>query len=140
MPRSRCRYVFDTNTVVSAVLIRDSAPGQALRWAIREGVLLASAETLDELGEVLSRSKFDKYITTAEREEFFQAFLDVVENVEPKESVTVCRDPKDNKFLEVAVEGGATVIVSGDQDLLVLDPFGAIRIMTATSFLKQPDE
>lgn len=136
MPKRSGRYVFDTNTLVSAILIRNSAPGDALRWVLREGTLLASPDTLDELSDALGRKKFDRYVTAEEREEFFHAFIERVELVEPTELLTVCRDPKDNKFLELAVEGSARVIVSGDHDLLILDPFGAIRTMTAAALLQ----
>jgi putative PIN family toxin of toxin-antitoxin system len=50
--------------------------------------------------------------------------------VEPEKHIEVCRDPKDDMFLEVAVAGKDTYIVSGDQDLLVLDPYENIRIVT----------
>jgi predicted nucleic acid-binding protein len=51
------------------------------------------------------------------------------------EVVTDCRDPKDNKFLELAVSGRATHIVTGDPDLLTLHPFRGVAIMTAQAFL-----
>jgi putative PIN family toxin of toxin-antitoxin system len=55
----------------------------------------------------------------------------------PTEIITDCRDPKDNKFLELAVEANASCIVTGDKDLLVLDPFRGIPILTAADFLKK---
>jgi putative PIN family toxin of toxin-antitoxin system len=55
--------------------------------------------------------------------------------VEVNTQVTVCRDPKDDKFLSLAVSGGATYIVTGDKDLLALDPFQGIRILTPSDFL-----
>jgi len=51
-----------------------------------------------------------------------------------------CRDPKDNKFLELAVSGGATHLISGDNDLLVLHPFRGIQIMTPQMFLSQLEQ
>ncbi len=59
------------------------------------------------------------------------------EFIEPKIEITECRDPKDNKFLELAVAGNADCIVTGDKDLLVLDPFRNIRIITPKEFLDQ---
>lgn len=49
--------------------------------------------------------------------------------------VTVCRDPKDDKFLEVAVNGAATYIITGDNDLPVLHPFRGIPIVTPRTFV-----
>jgi hypothetical protein len=55
--------------------------------------------------------------------------------VELSGAVTVCRDPDDNKLLEIAIAGRADCLVTGDQDLLVLDPFHGIPILTPAKFL-----
>jgi hypothetical protein len=57
--------------------------------------------------------------------------------VEIEESINICRDPKDDKFLELAFSGKADFIVTGDQDLLVLNPFRNIEIITANVFLSR---
>ena len=54
-------------------------------------------------------------------------------------SVHACRDPRDDKFLEVAVNGMADLIVTGDDDLLVLDRFRPTRILTPKQFLEMRD-
>jgi len=130
------RYVFDTNTLVSALLFEYSKPGYAFRRALRRGPMLLSASTLEELAEVLQREKFDRYVTTAEREAFLEAFVDRALFIEPTEEIRACRDAKDDKFLELAVSGGAHCIVSGDNDLLSLHPFRDIAIMTVAEFLE----
>src|SRR5947208_2842224 len=76
-----------------------------------------------DLRDVLSRKKFDRYLTTEEREQFLVGLLQRAEVVEIAESINACRDSKDNKFLEVAVNGHATCLVTGDGDLLSLHPF-----------------
>ena len=134
------RHVFDTNTLVSAVLFAHSKPGQALRRALRRGRVLLSSPTLEELAEVLQREKFERYVTAAEREEFLVAFVERVLFMEPTEEIHACRDAKDDKFLELAVSGRATYIISGDDDLLVLHPFRDIAIMTAAEFLQATEE
>lgn len=58
----------------------------------------------------------------------------------PLEQIEECRDPKDNKILEVAVEGKADVIVTGDKDLLVLHPFRGIPIIGPAEFLALLDD
>ena len=132
---SSARYVLDTNILVSAVLFEHSSPGQALRRALKRGEVLVSPSTLEELAEVLQREKFDRYVTTAEREEFLQAFVKRVTFIEPTEEIRICRDAKDDKFLELAVSGGATHLISGDDDLRSLNPFRGIAIVTAAEFL-----
>lgn len=132
---SSARYVLDTNTLVSAVLFEHSTPGQAFRRALKRGEILVSPSTLEELAEVLQREKFDRYVTAAEREEFLEAFVERVTFIEPTEEIRICRDAKDDKFLELAVSGGAAYLISGDNDLRSLNPFHGIAIVTAVEFL-----
>ncbi len=84
---------------------------------------------------MLARPKFNKYIPEQKRLEFFTALVQEVEIVENSQLITVCRDVKDNKFLELALSGDASYIVSGDNDLLVLNPFHDILILSPTHFL-----
>lgn len=132
----RLRFVFDTNVVISALLLRNSKPGQAFQYALRTGKILLSAEIIEELSKVLSRKKFDRYVTSDEREEFLEILLERATLVEPVERVLMCRDPKNNKFFEIALSGEASFIISGDEDLLELNPFGEIRILNPEEFLQ----
>jgi uncharacterized protein len=129
------RVVLDTNVLVSAALFRKSIPGQAFEKALHDGEVLFSRDTQAELVEVLDRPKFDKYLTKSERLQFISLFVETVIMIEVTETITDCRDPKDNKFLELAVSGNATHIVSGDNDLLVLQPFRGIPILQPQAFL-----
>jgi putative PIN family toxin of toxin-antitoxin system len=129
------RYVFDTNTLVSAILFEHSTPGQALRRALKQGEILVSPATLEELAEVLQREKFNRYVTAAEREEFLETFIERATFIEPTEEIRICRDAKDDKFLELAVSGGAIYLISGDRDLRSLNPFRETAIVTAAEFL-----
>ena len=97
--------------------------------------MLASEATIAELHEVLCRSKFNKYISEPARLEFFDALVHSLEIIPVSERIVDCRDPKDNKFLELAVNGGASHLISGDADLLVLHPFQEIVIVTPADFL-----
>ena len=128
-------FVFDTNVIVSALLLKQSVSRQAFDKAFRQGKLLLSLATINELNEVLKREKFNKYVRENERIQFLTALVREAILVEVNETVTECRDPKDNKFLELAVSGQATCIVSGDKDLLILHPFRGTPIMTPRSFL-----
>lgn len=129
------RCVFDTNTVVSGLLFEQSKPGRALLRAFQHGEILLSQSTLQELADVLLRRKFDRYVTSSEREEFLEAFVDRATWVEPNEEIRLCRDHKDDKFLELAIGGNADFVISGDRDLLSLHSFRGISIMTSAEFL-----
>jgi putative PIN family toxin of toxin-antitoxin system len=129
------RFVLDNNILVSALLVKNSAPFWVITKVEEMGVILYSEATLLELNQVLNRKKFVKYFTVEEKQEFIVKLIESAELVVITESIDVCRDPKDNKFLELAVSGDADFIVSGDQDLLVLNPFRNIEIITANDFL-----
>ena len=129
------RYVFDTSVIVSALLFEHSTPAQAFYAAIDHGELLHSTGTFAELSDVLGRKRFDRYITREERERFLVKLLLHANLVEIDVEVRACRDPKDDKFLELAVCGGASCIVTGDSDLLVLNPFRRIPVLTPNQFL-----
>jgi len=134
------RCVFDTNTIVSALLFEGGNPGRALKEALRRGHLLLSLGVAEEIAEVLRREKFDKYVRRKTREEFLRALVRDAVIVDVAETIHECRDPDDDKFLELAVSGGATHIVSGDDDLQVLNPFRGIPVLSAREFLESlPD-
>lgn len=130
------RCIFDTNTLVSAVLFKKSPPGQALAIALRNYTLLVSTDTVGELAEVLSRKKFQQYVTAEEREEFLNAFLATTTLINVTSREERCRDPKDDKFLNLAISGNADVIVTGDKDLLTLGNCEKTKIVNAEAFLR----
>ena len=127
--------MLDTNVVVSAVLFPQSQPRLVVDNVIRQEALLISSATQSELDDVLLRNCFDRHLQRERRREFLNLVVQEAELVEISQSITACRDPKDDKFLELAVSGQATHIVSGDNDLLTLHPFRGIPILTPLSFL-----
>ena len=131
---SSVRAVLDTNVVVSAALQPRSTPRRAVDLILERGTLLISIPTLAELNEVLRRPRFNRYLREEVRLEFLAALL---REAEVTETVSVCRDPDDDKFLELAVSGAATHIISGDEDLLALDPFRGIAILSPQDFITQ---
>lgn len=130
------RAVFDTNVLVSALLFEHSTPAQALFFTIAKGELLISNALIDEISRIVYRPKFDRYITDAQREDFLISLVQTGVLIEVTETIDVCRDPKDNMILELAVSGNADVIVTGDSDLLVLHPFREISILNPQTFLE----
>jgi len=129
------RVVCDANTIVSAALFKGSTPDRALRFALGSGQLLLSTDTIKELQDVLARSKFDRYLTRPDRDLFLAKLIQRAVLVEVTESVEVCRDPRDDKYLALAAAGQASQIVSGDADLLILKSFRGIPILAPAQFL-----
>ena len=129
------RFVPDTNVLISRACFPKSVPAQAFEYALLRAQLIVSAETLSELEEVLLRSKFDPYLRLQTRLSFFHYLrLDslFVESVAP---ISVCRDPKDDKFLALALAGHADFILSGDNDLLALHPSRGIDFLNPRQYL-----
>jgi uncharacterized protein len=135
MMNRRQRIVADTNALISRLLLPGSTPARAVHRAVDEGALLFSKGTLEELTGVLNRPKFDRYVSIEDRRQFLRLLGGVSEVVAVKAPITICRDPRDNKFLETAFDGNASIIITGDRDLLILDPFREIRILSPAGFL-----
>ncbi|MDP9081274.1 MAG: putative toxin-antitoxin system toxin component, PIN family [Bacteroidota bacterium] len=129
-------FVFDTNVFISAALLAGSVNDKALDRAFEIGKVVVSTNSFTELTEVLFRKKFDKYLTDERRLQVIQKLERDTLKIDISVSVDACRDPKDNKFLELALSANASCIISGDQDLLVLNPFDSIPIVSAADFLK----
>jgi putative PIN family toxin of toxin-antitoxin system len=136
MPTRR-RIVVDTNVLVSRLLLPQSTPAQAVRKARGDGRLLVSEATMYELAEVLARPKLDLYINLKDRRQFLRQLGRVAEFVPIVQLVRECRDAKDDKFLEVALNGSADLIITGDADLLALHPWRRLAILTPAEYLRR---
>jgi putative PIN family toxin of toxin-antitoxin system len=130
------RWVLDANTLISRMLVPGGTAGRAVDRALALGVLLVSDDTLAELAEVLSRPRFDRWVPLTDRQRFLQLLGGVARRVVITPRVQACRDPRDDKFLQLALNGEAEAIVTGDQDLLALDPFHGVRILRPADFCR----
>lgn len=124
------RFVVDTNVFVSAIVLPLSVPRKSVDRALDQGVLLFSEATMTELAEVLFRPKFDPYCGIEDRMLFLSQLRSTAEFVPIIQLVRECRDPKDDKFLEVALNGKADLILIGDADLLAMNPWRGIAILS----------
>jgi uncharacterized protein len=129
------RVVLDTNAVISALLFSGVSSKLGSLW--QNGLItpLLSREILDEYLRVLSYPKFE--LSEKEIKELIQEeILPYAEVVKPKRRLRVIqRDPSDNKFLECAVAGKASVIISGDKALLSLGRYRRVLIQSPAQFL-----
>lgn len=128
------RVILDTNILISYNLRPNRTIIQAVRAAFDHGIVLMSQETFDELRNVLLRFVKRQYVTAQEASEFLAAIVEIAEWVKILETVQACRDPEDNKFLELAVNGQAEYLVTGDKDLLVLRQFKETKIVSPADF------
>jgi uncharacterized protein len=129
------RLVVDTNVFISAALKDSSWPAHTIRWLSKYDGLLKSTAVEDELFAVLRRPRFADKIAPVFLEEVGRIFASA-ERVAITERIALCRDPEDDKFIELAVNGRADLIISGDADLLALDSVRAIPIVTPAAFVR----
>ena len=129
------RVVIDTNVLISSLFFTTSTPARAVEKVVTKAQLVATNETLRELIEQLLLPKFDRYVRRDRREALLERIAALVEIVDVLQPVRASRDPKDDKFLEAAVNGRADVILTGDRDLPELNPFRGIAILSPADYL-----
>jgi hypothetical protein len=130
-------FICDTNTLISAYILADSKSRRAYNKAFDTGIVIYSIATFDEFAETFVGLKFEKYLPLDKRLSAIKEFLAKAALIDVEIVITDCRDPKDNKFLELAVSANASCIITGDKDLLILNPFCGIPILNAADFLNK---
>jgi uncharacterized protein len=130
------RAVIDTGVLISAAIKAQTAPSVAVHQIMQRDVLLKSRATEAELMEVIGRPYLARLIAPRARDRLIE-LMARAELIAVTEHIAVCRDPKDDKFLELAVSGRANFVVTGDADLLVLDPFRGIPIVMPAAFVRR---
>ena len=133
------RVVLDTNVWISRLLLSNSVSARTVDKALTRFEVVVSEPSVEELADVLSRDKFDRYVSLQEREEFLRRLLQVTTMVSVLSEITDCRDPKDNRFLALALDSESDCIVSGDDHRLVLNPWRGIRVVSPRAFLAIPE-
>ncbi len=128
-------FIFDTNTLISAHLLLGSISFKALSLARRIGITACTEETFEEFSQSFRRNKFDKYLSVSKRKRDIEDTKTFMEFFRVKVKVCVCRDPDDDKFLSLAATANAACIVTGDKDLLILNPYKNIPILNPSQFI-----
>jgi uncharacterized protein len=129
------RVVVDTNVLVSAALKQQSMPGMVALLVEHRRGLLKSLGTEQQLFEVVARPRLASLIDP-DTQAWLRKLMAAAELVTITECIIACRDPTNNRFLELAINGDADLIVSGDGDLLALNPFREIPIVTPAAFVQ----
>jgi putative PIN family toxin of toxin-antitoxin system len=131
------RVVLDTNILVSFAIRPNADFERIFDHIAANGVSLVSEDTVAELLDVLSRDKFRKYIPIDQSLDYVEWYCEISEQVVVTEHVVACADPKDDKFLSLAVSGKADCIVAGDHDLLDMIAFNGIPIYRPAEFTRR---
>ena len=127
--------VFDASTLVSAAFRRGSVPDRAMRHAFQADRVAVSEAVMAELLDVLHRPRLAHFVDPELRADLLGQLGALGVLVTPAVPVADCRDPKDDKYLELAFAAGAWAIVSSDDDLLVLHPWRGIEVLRPAGYL-----
>ena len=127
--------VFDASALIGAALKADSVPERALLRAEDVDVFALSVAVESEIVDVLNRPKFAAAIRPERRAYILDVLRREAAWFDPIERVADCRDPKDDKYLELALASGAETTVSSDDDRLVLNPWRGVRILRPAAYL-----
>ena len=134
MQKRKDRIIIDTNLWISFLLTKGLSDFDTI-IADGEVTLIFSEELLNEFVEVTQREKFRKYFDLADLDSLLMQIGARAVFVPVKSKAIVCRDPKDNFLLSLAVDGKATHLITGDKDLLVLKKYDKTKIVTITEYL-----
>jgi uncharacterized protein len=129
------KVILDTNVLVSALLFKGTLSKMVDLWKAGRIKPVFSQATFQEFKKVLTYPKFaltPKEILILMEEEVLPYF-EVVKVI--KEVKGICRDPEDNKFLSCALASEVAFIVTGDEDLLILDQFQTVKIIKPIEFI-----
>ena len=135
MPKQKDRVIIDTNLWISFLLTRDFSKFDSI-IADNEITLIFSAELIDEIVEVTQRIKFRKYFKIDDVESLLLKIKSRALFIEVTSEINKCRDPKDNFLLSLSLDGNATHLLTGDNDLLILKRFGQTKILKITEYLE----
>lgn len=135
MQKKVSRIIIDTNLWVSFLITKDFTKLDEIIFS-KQGILVFSQELLDEFIEVARRPKFRRFFSDSDIEEILETIEEYADFVKVQTPVNVCREPKDNFLLSLAVDGNADILLTGDKDLLDLTKFGETIISTISDFLK----
>ena len=134
----KTRVVLDAGVIVSFLLTRGEAISSIFNfWDAGKFELLVSEDILAEIVTVLGYEKIAKLVKPWEAQALLEKLRLEAELVNVETKLNVISDPKDNKYLECAVDGGADFVVSGDKHLLDLKEFKGIKILIPGDFLYQ---
>ena len=127
--------VLDVSTLVGAAIGRGSVPYQAMHKAFATNKVAKSAPVIAELLDVFARPKLARFLVADLRDEVVSLFALLGILYAPTVPVSDCRDFKDNKYLELALAAAADIIITSDNDLLILQPWRGIRILSPADYI-----
>jgi len=135
MQNLKSRVILDTNLWISFLISKDFSKLDEIIFS-KKSILIFSQELLEEFLEVVKRPKFRRYFAQTDIEELLETIDEYGEFIVVKSRIEICRDVKDKFLLSLAVDGKADFLLTGDQDLLMIEKIGNTNIKTISSFFE----
>ena len=129
--------VIDTNVLISAGLLPQSKSAQVLALAVEHFVIAQNQETWHELETRIARSKFDPYFGDSGRLRHLVKIAQSIQRFGVSALVSVSRDKSDDKFIGLAMDSGAKILISGDPDLKDIKTYKGIEILSPVQFFER---
>jgi putative PIN family toxin of toxin-antitoxin system len=129
--------VIDTNVLISAGLLPQSKTAQVLALAVEHFVIAQNKDTWHELETRIVRPKFDRYFGDSGRLRHLAKIAQSIQRFEVSAAVSVSRDKTDDKFIELAIDSGSSILISGDPDLRVVKTFKGVEILSPAQFFER---
>lgn len=129
------RIILDTNLWISFLITKNYTEIDDL-IKTNKVVLIFSTELIEEFIEVVTRPKFRKFFSKKDVEQLLNTFDQFASLITVTSQLKLCRDEKDDFLLNLAVDGNADFLVTGDKDLLILDQIKNTKILTYPDLLE----
>ena len=129
--------VIDTNVLISAGLLPQSKTAQVLALAVAHFVIAQNQDTWHELETRIARPKFDRYFGDSGRLRHLVKIAQSIQGFEVRAAAEVSRDKTDDKFIALAIDSGASILISGDPDLKDVQAYEGIEILSPAQFFER---
>jgi len=129
--------VIDTNVLISAGLLPQSKTAQVLALAVENFVIAQNQQTWHELETRIARPKFDPYFGDSGRMAHLVKIAQSMQHFEVTAEVAISRDPTDDKFIALALDAGASILISGDPDLTEVRMHQGVEVLSPGQFFER---
>ncbi len=138
MPRHKIRVVIDTNIWLSMAIGSRVVSEQMSVIIEREDIeVFSSVELFDELTEILAKPKLKNYLTQERTQQLFDLIWLKTVLIKVQSNLQLCRDSKDDFIINLAFDSNSHYVITGDKDLLILNPINTLQILTLSNFLQK---
>jgi putative PIN family toxin of toxin-antitoxin system len=129
--------VIDTNVLISAGLLPQSKTARVLALAVEHFVIAQNQLTWHELETRIARPKFDRYFGDSGRMAHLVKIAQSMQHFEVTAEVAISRDATDDKFIALALDAGASILISGDPDLTEVRMHQGVEVLSPAHFFER---